>query len=573
MSKGWVVEELGADLILVNGKVVTVDSEGTVAEAVAVRDGRILRVGSNGEIKALAMSDARVIDLGGRTLLPGFVDSHEHVIRRGLRMDWVNCRSPPMETLRDIIDALAAKASEKPEGDWVVGTWFDETKLSDGRWPNRYDLDEASDRHPIYMGRAGGHNGVANSFALEIAGITKDTPQPEGGHIGMDESGEPTGRLDEIAAMNMVRDRIPQPGSEAKTRLLIDNWDAIEETLQSDHEETVRLLVDNWATFEEMLLSWGITTVHEAHIKAPEALAYQELDRAGRMRLRVGLMLDGMSPYEGSATSDLARQGLRTGFGWSDRLYVVGIKIGVDGAMGSLTASLREPYANDPENYGINRVTQEELTRETVALHRAGNRACIHAIGDWAIDIALNAIEEAVESAPWTDHRHRIEHAGYVRLDQLERMARLGVAISASIGFCHPIGDSHIVALGENRLCGYYPMKSFLEHGIVTGGNSDSFGENWPITGIAGCVTRRSYSGDYLCREQAISVMDAIRAYTVNGAFLEGTENEKGSLEPGKFADMVVLDRDILTVDPLDIVNTRVLMTIVGGEVVYDRDS
>ncbi|MBC8225425.1 amidohydrolase [Candidatus Bathyarchaeota archaeon] len=529
----------------------SVDPEETVAEAVAVRAGKILRVGSNEEIDALAKSSAKVIDLGGRTLLPGFVDSHEHVMRRGLMMDWVNCRSPPVETIQDIIDGLASKAAGKPEGEWVVGSWFDETKLSDGRWPTRYDLDEASDRHPIYLGRAGGHTAVANSLALEATGITKDTPQPEGGHIGMDESGEPTGRLDEIAAMNMVRGRIPQP----------------------DAEETVRLMVENWSTIEEMLLSWGITTVHEAHIKAPEALAYQELDRVGRMRTRVGLMLDGMAPYKGYATGDLARQGLRTGFGWSDRLYVIGVKIGVDGAMGSLTASLREPYANDPENYGINRVTQEELTRETVELHGAGNRACIHAIGDWAIDIALNAVEEAVDSAPREDHRHRIEHAGYVRPDQLERMARLGVAVSASIGFCHPIGDSHIAALGEDRLCGYYPMKSFQEHGIVAGGNSDGFGENWPITGIAGCVTRRSSGGEYLCREQAISVMDAIRAYTVNGAFLEGTEDEKGSLKPGKLADMVVLDRDILTVDPLDIVNTRVLMTVVGGEVVYERDS
>jgi predicted amidohydrolase YtcJ len=551
MSKGSLVEELGADLILVNGKVVSVDSEETVAEAVAVKGGRILKVGSSQEVEAIAMSSAKIIDLTGRTVLPGFVDSHEHVMRRGMMLDWVNCKSPPMETIQDIIDALAAKAAEKPDGEWVIGNWFDETKLSDGRWPNRYDLDEATYRHPIYLGRAGGHNAVANSLALEAAGISKDTPQPEGGHFGMDESGEPTGRLDERAVMNMVRGRIPQP----------------------DEEETVRLLVKNWSTIEESLLSWGITTVHEAHIKAPEALAYQKLDGAGRMRVRVGLMLDGMAPYDGYATSDLARQGLRTGFGWSDSLYVIGVKIGIDGAMGSLTASLREPYANDPENYGINRVTQEELTREMVALHKTGNRACIHAIGDWAIDIALNAVEEAVKGSPWEEHRHRIEHAGYVRLDQLVRMARLGVAVSASIGFCYPIGDSHIAALGEDRLCGYYPMKGFKEHGIVAGGNSDGFGENWPITGIAGCVTRRSSGGSYLCREQAVSVMDAIRAYTVNGTFLEGTEDEKGSLEPGKLADMVVLDRDILTVDPLDIINTKVLMTIVGGEVVYERDS
>jgi len=551
MSKVSVVDELGADLILVNGKVVAMDPKGTVAEAVAVKAGKIVKVGSSQEIKRLAKSDAKVIDLEGKTLLPGFVDSHEHVMRRGLMLDWVNCKSPPVETIQDIIDGLASKAAEKPAGEWVVGSWFDETKLSDGRWPTRYDLDEATDRHPIYLGRAGGHNAVANSLALEAAGITKDTPQPEGGHIGMDESGEPTGRLDERAAMNMVRGKIPQP----------------------DSEETVRLMVENWSTIEESLLSWGITTVHEAHIKAQEALAYQELDRAGKMRLRVGLMLDGMAPYDGYATDDLARQGLRTGFGWSDKLYVIGVKIGVDGAMGSLTASLREPYANDPENYGINRVTQEELTAETVKLHRAGNRACIHAIGDWAIDIALNAVEEAVKSAPWEDHRHRIEHAGYARQDQLERMARLRVAVSASIGFCHPIGDSHIAALGEERLCGYYPMKSFQDHGIVAGGNSDGFGDNWPITGIAGCVTRRSSGGDYLCKEQAISIMDAIKAYTLNGAYLEGTEKVKGSLEPGKLADMVVLDRDVTSIDPLDIINTEALMTIVGGEVVYERES
>jgi predicted amidohydrolase YtcJ len=185
--------------------------------------------------------------------------------------------------------------------------------------------------------------------------------------------------------------------------------------------------------------------------------------------------------------------------------------------------------------------------------------------------MALNAIEEAVKSKEWEDHRHRIEHAGYVRPDQLERMARLGVAVSASIGFCHPIGDSHIDALGEERLVGYYPMRSFKEHGIVAGGNSDGFGKNWAITGIHGCVTRKSSTGRLLAEEQAIPMMDAIRAYTLNAAYLEGKEDEKGSIEAGKLADMVVLDRDILTVDPEEIIETRALMTIVGGEVVYER--
>jgi predicted amidohydrolase YtcJ len=543
-------EEIGADLILVNGKVVTVDPSGSVAQAVAVKDGRTVKAGTHDEILLLASESARIINLRGRLLLPGFIDSHEHCIRKGMRGDWVDCTSPPMTTIDQLVAALAAKASEKEDGEWVVGYGFDETKLTDRRWPTRHDLDKASSRNPIYLGRAGGHNAVANSIALGIAGITKDTPQPPGGNIEKDEAGEPTGRLDEVAAMDMVRDRIPAPTD----------------------GEAVEIMVENWPRVEEELLSWGLTTIHEAHIKAPEALAYQKLLKDGRLRLRAGLMLDGMAPYMGHATSDLSRQGLRTGFGWGDRLYVIGVKIGVDGAMGSLTASLTEPYANDPGNYGINRVTQEELTEETVRLHRAGNRACIHAIGDWAIDIALNAIEEAVKSSEWVDHRHRIEHAGYVRPDQMERMARLGIAVSASIGFCHPIGDSHIDALGQERLKGYYPMRSFKEHGIVAGGNSDGFGRNWAITGIAGCVTRTSMRGQVLAAEQGISVLDAVRAYTINGAYLESKEDEKGSIEAGKLADFVVLDRDIFTVDPSEIVETRVLMTIVGGEVVYERE-
>jgi predicted amidohydrolase YtcJ len=543
------LDVIGADLIIINGKIATIDPSNTIVEAVAVKNGKIIKVGTNDEILLLASKSAQVINLKGKVMLPGFIDSHEHVIRRGLMMDWVNCKSPPMQTIQDIIDALAAKAAEKSEGEWIIGSWFDETKLSDKRWPTRYDLDEATKTNPIYLGRAGGHNAVVNSIALEIAGISTSTPQPNGGHIDIDESGELTGRLDKVAAMNMVRDRIPK----------------------LDPDEMVGLLVENWPSIESTLLSWGITTVHEAHIKKYEALAYQELNGIKKLRIRVGLMLDGMYPYKGFATSDLARQGIRTGFGWGDKLYVIGVKIGVDGAMGSKTASLRKPYANDSKNYGINRVTQEELTKETVEIHTAGNRACIHAIGDWAIDIALNAVEEALKIKDWKNHRHRIEHAGYVRPDQLERMAKLEVAVSASIGFCHPIGDSHIAALGDERLCGYYPMRSFYDHGIVSGGNSDGFGENWPMTGIAGCVTRRTSSGQYLCKEQAISMFEAVKVYTVNGAYLEGTEIVKGSIEPGKLADFVVLDHDIFEIDPSKIIDTKVLITIVGGEVVFEK--
>jgi len=540
---------MGADLVMVNGKVVTVDEKGTVAEAVAVKNGKVVAVGTTRRVKALAYSGTKVIDLEGKLMLPGFIDTHEHCIRRGLQTDWVNCKSPPMRSLGDVIEALREKAETKQKGEWVIGSLFDESQWEDKRFPNRYDLDKASTEHPIYLGRAGGHNSVANSLALELAGITKDTPQPPGGNIERDDNGEPTGRLDEIAAMDMVRSLLPKP---------------------SGFKE-IELLIENWPTLEEQYLSWGLTTIHEAHIKAPEAHAYQVLDKEGRLRIRIGLMLDGMTPYNGYATSDLSRQGIRTPFKWSDRLYVVGVKVGTDGAMGSLTAALHEDYANDPGNKGIIRCTKEDLTDEIVRCHVAGIRTCTHAIGDRAIDMTLDALEEAINSRPWPDHRHRIEHAGYVLPCQLERMARLKINVSASIGFCYPIGDSHIAALGQDRLCGYYPMKSFRDHGIVAAGNSDGFGDNYALTGIYGCVTRKSRSGNCLCKDEAVPIMDAIKVYTWNAAYLEGSEDLKGSIEPGKHADFVVLDRDITAVDPEEIIETEVLMTIVGGDVVYER--
>jgi predicted amidohydrolase YtcJ len=534
-----------------NGKVVTVDNENTIAEAVAVKDGKIIKVGKSAEIKSLEGESTEIIDLKGRLLLPGFIDTHEHCIRKGLQTDWVNCRCPPMKSLQDIIQALKEKIDTKQDGEWIIGTGFDESQWEDKRFPTRYDLDKASTKHPIYLGRAGGHNSVANSLALELAGVTKDSPQPPGGNIELDESGEPTGRLDEIAAMNLVRGIIPAP----------------------NEEEEIEILIENWSLLEKTYLSWGITTLHEAHIKAPQALAYQKLDSQNKLNMRIGLMLDGMTPYLGHATNDLSRQGIKTPFYWSDHLYVVGVKIGTDGAMGSLTAALNEDYSNDPGNRGIIRCTQEDLTNEVTRCHNAGIRTCIHAIGDRAIDMTLNSIEEAINSKSWPNHRHRIEHAGYVLPRQLKRMAKLGVNISASIGFCHPIGDSHIAALGSNRLCGYYPMKSFRDHGIIAAGNSDGFGSNWAITGIYGCVARKSKTGNYLCKDEAIPIIDAIRAYTWNAAYLECSEDTKGSIEKGKMADFIVLDRDITTVPYEEILETQILKTIIAGKVVFVKSS
>ncbi len=215
---------LAPDLIIINGKVVTVDKNDSLAEAIAVNNGLIIKVGSNQEVKSLASGATEEIDLQGKTIYPGFIDTHEHCIRRGLQLDYVNCRTPPMRSLEQIVVALKEKADSKPDGEWVVGSWFDETQWEDKRFPNRYDLDRASTRHPVYLGRAGGHNSVANSLALELAGVSKDTEQPAGGHIEKDESGIPTGRLDEKAAMDMVRGIIPAPTGEEEIGLLVESW-------------------------------------------------------------------------------------------------------------------------------------------------------------------------------------------------------------------------------------------------------------------------------------------------------------------------------------------------------------
>lgn len=272
-----------ASLVLLNGKIVTVDPMNTIAQAIAAKDERILRVGSDADVESFIGKDTKVIDLKGKTVLPGFVDSHEHCIARGLQTDYVNLSSPPIGSIDDILKALASKARQKRENEWVIGTWWDESKLREKRFPTRYDLDKVSTRHPIYIGRAGGHNAVANSLALKIAGINRETSQPQGGRIEKDERGEPTGRLDEIAAMNIVRSKVPE----------------------RSEEESIQLMVEYWPVVEEELLSWGITSMDEAHIKAPQAIAYQELLKQGKLHMRVGLMLDGMAPYGGYATSDL----------------------------------------------------------------------------------------------------------------------------------------------------------------------------------------------------------------------------------------------------------------------------
>lgn len=541
-------EEVFADLILLNGKVVTVDSKNSIVEAVAIKDGKIMKVGSNEEVKKLAGKRTLILDLKGNTVLPGFIDTHLHPGAFGISLMEVDCRSPPVRSIADIIEKIKEKAKEIPKGTWIRGWGYDDTKLKEKRHPTRWDLDKATTDHPVYISRICRHIGVVNSKALELARIDGSTSDPPGGKIERDpKTGEPTGVLREAAQMQIL-DIIPQYNEE-------------------EIKEALRLACEKFT-------QWGLTTVGDAAGSFADKYtplyirAYQDLLAEGKLPLRVRIMLSGTVP---GMLDAIQKIGLKTGWG-NAMLKVTGGKLIVDGGMGGRTAYVYEPYINDPENFGILRINPDELTEKIVKMHEIGLRPCIHAIGDRAIDLVLDAFEEALKEKPSADHRMRIEHCGLCAPKQLERMAKLGVIAASSITFVYHLGDSFKSNLGEKRMKWCYPLKSQKEYGVVTCANSDCpvCSAN-PLLGIYSAVTRRTLNGDVLDNSECITVMEAIRMYTINAAYAFFDEDILGSIEPGKLADLVVLSKDILTVPPEDIKNVEVIMTIINGRIVYRK--
>jgi len=549
-------EELASDRIFVNGNIVTVDSDESIVEAFAVKDGKFLIVGSDDHVLKSRGKTTEVIDLKGRTVLPGFIDCHNHVPARPRAVDlhWVR-------SIDEIVELLGEKAKKTPDGRWVQGSGFNESKLKEKRFPNRYDLDKASTEHPIAIRRVGGHVGnIYNSYALNLAGITRDTPDPEPpAYIERDpETREPLGNLRESAEeplLNMIAAEPPPTDGEVK--------EALKETFHR-------------------LNAWGITSVQEPGASGMKVRLYQELREEGALTIRNTFLIS-RRDEEGFWNAEqimkkiecIVSLGLRPGFG-DDMLRVAGLKLMVDGSMSAANAALYEPYVGQPDNIGIIHEgvgTKEEFIEYVTVAHRAGLRLGIHAIGDRAIDIALDALEAALEAQPREDHRHSIEHCGLPTEDALERMQRLGVTASSSVGFGWELGDQHLSLMGRERMKRYYPHRSFLEYSIKAGANFDySVTMADVMKGIYVMVARRSETGQDLGQNQRISRMDAIRAFTTDAAYLEFEEGIKGSIEPGKLADFVVLDGDILTCPEEEIKGIQVLVTYLGGKAVYKRE-
>jgi predicted amidohydrolase YtcJ len=528
----------------IHGNIITMDDEKPRAEAVLVVGDRISGVGSDSEIEAFIDKGTEVIDLGWRTLVPGFIDCHAHPMGYGESLMAVDCRTPPVSSIQDMVAAIRRKAEEKPEGEWVIGVGYDDFKLTERRHPNRWDLDEAAPDNPIIITRMCGHVSVANSLALQMAGITKDSADPEGGQIDRDqETGEPTGVL-RGGAMAPFYKLIPPPNQKKLRR--------------------------TFSLAAEQFLARGVTSVSDAGVDSPLVVrAYQAAIREDGVPLRVNLMMSvGM-------LDELSRLGIQTGFG-DERLRIGAIKIVADGSSSGRTAAVSEPYVDAPGNTGIMYISREELDEKVLASHKAGFQVGVHAIGDRAISAVLDSYEKALKELPRADHRLRIEHCGICTPAIVERIRGMGVVPVPQPIFLYGEGESYRAGLGEERVKWAYPLRSFLENGIVTPMSSDCPATSGtelisPLLGIYVAVTRKTDSGRELGPEQRIGVEDALRCYTLNSAYATFEDDVKGSIEPGKLADFAVLSEDPTRIAEGKIKDVYAEMTVVGGRVVYTR--
>jgi len=528
-------------VILVNGRVITLDQSGSVAEAVAIRGERILRVGTNQEILALAGEKTLVLDLCRKTLVPGFNDAHLHLESGGFSLLQVDLRG--ISRMGEIEHRVRAEAEVLPEGAWMRGRGWDHTLFPGSRWPTREQLDRWSPRNPVYLRRVCGHVAWVNSAALEAAGITRDTPDPRAGEIIRDAHGIPTGILKEDAC-DLVKDVMPDPTPDERLR-----------AARAALGEAARL---------------GVTSIQDMGTSLETLAILEKLRNSGELTVRISA-----SPLVKTGEDRLPEGWDRSGSGepW---LRIGPVKMYSDGALGAATAALLEPYEDNPANRGI-LVTPEETLRSLVdEAHRSDLQIAIHAIGDRGNRVVLDAIEEAARSHPRRDHRHRIEHAQVLAPDDLPRFAELGVIASMQPTHCTSDFRWAENRVGPVRVKGAYAWRSLLDSGARL-----AFGTDWPVEsldplrGLYAAVTRRDAKG---CPEggwypeQCLTIEEALRAYTVGAAYASFEEGSKGSVEEGKLADLVVLSRPIMEIPPEELLETEVIMTIVGGKIVYQKD-
>jgi len=536
------------DLILYNGKIRTFTSETASCEALACSGSRIVATGNSDDIRRFAGPETQMIDLRGRTAIPGLTDTHVHLSEKGTaEMELVDCRDfyVDVHSVSDILQRLANAAASAPKGSWLVahGSPMQDFRIADQRFPDKHDLDKVCPDNPVSIS-FGAHITIANTLALAAAKITRDTSHPAGGHIKHDaQTGEPTGELHERAQL-IVKKVAP--------------------------EFNYLQLKDGIVFALNQCLERGVTTVHDIVRYAEPVRAYQEIYKEGRMHARVSILPRVIeSMIESKSLTEL---GLITGFG-NEWLRIGGVKMSIDGGITGRNACFHEPYENDEHNHGIIRIQQDELNHTVQVCHDAGLRCCVHAIGDKAFDMALDAYENAIEHSPRKDHRHRIEHMGnWLATPKLiERMVRSGIVAIPNIAFAYYIGDAILDCVGEKRLTKAFPFHTLLKNHVIIAGGSDSPGY-WPVDplrDIATAASRKMRWGEVWIPEEKITVGEAFAMHTTTASWVGFEENDKGTLEVGKLADIAVLAEDPFAIQPEKIKDLKVEMTLVGGEIKY----
>ncbi len=530
-----------ADLIVTARHIYTVDPDRPTVGAFAVKDGRIVFAGSAREALALRGPRTRVLDLGNRTVIPGITDAHLHLLGLGVALrtaDLTGTRS-----YDEVIQRVAARARELRAGEWISGRGWNQNDWPDTRFPTHDALSRAVPDNPVVLTRVDGHAVLANARAIAAAGVTAATPDPAGGRIVRNADGSPTGVFVDNG-MDLIW-RVVPPLSRDATRAAI---------LAAAAE----------------LNRWGLTGVHDAGASSGTIDLYEELARAGRFNLRNYVMVTGDSADVARAYQRGPQSALYDG-----RIWIRAIKMYADGALGSRGAALLEDYSDDPGNHGLFVTDTMVLRAAAVAALRHGFQLCIHAIGDHANRVVLDAYEAALDSVPTADHRFRIEHAQILHRQDLPRFAALGVIPSMQTS--HQTSDMYwaMNRLGWSRVQTAYAWRSLLNTGVVIPNGTDAPVERVnPIIGFHSAVTRQDANGwpaggwfpaERMTREEALEAMTIWPAYA---GFMESVA---GSLSPGKYADFVVLDQDIMTVAPERILETNVVMTVLGGQTVYQR--
>jgi predicted amidohydrolase YtcJ len=532
-------EEGGPVTLYRNARIYTNDPESPWAQAMLVRGGEILVVGDEEEVSALADKSVKVVDLGGHFVMPGFNDAHVHL--GGAGRDFLAVRLNGAASIEELQKRLAAAVAQHKEGEWITGSGWDQTLWPEKVFPNRQELDAVAPKNPVLLTHISGHVAVANTLALRIAGITKNTPNPSGGAIERDTNGEPTGMLEEGAAIRLVASKIPPHTAEQRLRGI--------EMAFADAAHNGVTSVQDFSTWDDFL-------------------AYRQLKNEGKLTVRITEWLPFVEPLE--KLEEMRKEG-----GTTDPWLKTGSAKGfLDGALGTRTAAMLAPYSDDPKTSGMLIVDPDKFREMAIERDKAGFQINFHAIGDRANRVALDIFEAVLKANGPRDRRDRVEHAQVVAMRDFPRFAQLSVI--ASMQPSHETNDMRWAEqrLGPERSKGAYAWATMEKFGVRLAFGTDYDVEPInPMLGLYACVTRELPEGGPPGGwepQEKISLGDCIRAYTTGSAYAEFEEGKKGELKPGEYADFIVLSNDLTRISPAQYLKVRVLRTVVGGRTVFE---